>query len=63
MKAEMIRDRLVVGIRDQRLFQQLQMDPNLTLEQAKTRVCQKEAVSQQQEILKDKPEVLPTGGH
>jgi len=31
MKAEMIRDRLVVGIRDQRLSQQLQMDPNLTI--------------------------------
>jgi len=60
MKAEMIHDRLVVYIRDQWLSQQLQMDPNLTLEQVKTRVRQKEAISQQQEILKDKPEVLPT---
>ena len=48
MKSEMIRDRLVVGIRDQRLSQQLQMDPNLTLEQAKIRIHQKAAVSQQQ---------------
>jgi len=32
-----IRDRLMVGIWDQCLSQQLQMDPNLTLKQAKTR--------------------------
>ena len=56
MKAEMIRDRLVVGIRDQHLSQQLQMDPDLTLEKAKTRIRQKEAVGKQQEFLNDKPE-------
>ena len=54
LKSEMIRDRLVVGIRDQHLSQQLQMDPELTLEKAKIRIRQKEAISQQQDILKDK---------
>ena len=54
LKSDMIQDRLVVGIRDQHLSQQLQMDPELTLEKAKIRIRQKEAISQQQDILKDK---------
>ena len=37
----MIRDRLVVGIRDAALSQQLQMDSGLTLEKAKKTVHQK----------------------
>ena len=32
LKSEMIRDRLVVGIRDDNLSQQLQMDPEMTLD-------------------------------
>ena len=44
----------MVGIRDQYLSQQLQMDPDLTLKRAKIRIHQKEAISQQQDILKDK---------
>ena len=48
----MIRDRLVVGIRDDNLSQQLQMDPELTLDKAKTRIRQKEAVQHQQGILR-----------
>ena len=35
---EMIRDRLIVGVRNQALSQQLQMDPELTLERAKKRI-------------------------
>jgi len=35
MKTEMIRDRLVVGIRDHALSEKMQMDPKLTLETAK----------------------------
>lgn len=35
---EMIRDRLVVGLRDKKLSEQLQLDPELTLERAVTRV-------------------------
>jgi len=49
---EMVRDRLVVGLRDKRLSEQLQMDPDLTLERAVTRAKQSEQVKKQQEILK-----------
>ena len=31
LQGEMIRDRIVVGIRDSQLSEKLQMDPNLTL--------------------------------
>ena len=41
LKSEMIRDRLVVGIREDNLSQQLQMDPELTLDKAKMRIRQK----------------------
>ena len=45
---EMIRDRIVVGLRDARLSEKLQLDPELTLEKAVTQVRQAEAVKQQQ---------------
>ena len=48
----MIRDQLVVGIRDSSLSECLQLDANLTLEKAKTAIRQKEAVHEQQKILK-----------
>ena len=48
----MIRDRLVVGIRYENLSQQLQTDSELTLDKAKKKIRQKEAVHQQQDILK-----------
>ena len=48
---EMIRDRLVVGIRDKSLSERLQMDADLTLEKAKKSIRQREAVHEQQEIL------------
>ena len=51
MKDEMIRDRLVVGIRDSTLSQQLQLDADLTLEKAKTKTRQREAVGEQQKTL------------
>ena len=51
----MIRDRIVVGIRDSSLSAKLQMDPDLTLEKAKQVVHQQEAVRKQQAIL-NKPE-------
>jgi pyruvate-formate lyase len=38
MKSKMIRDRLVVGIRDLSLSERLQLDPKLTLEAAKKAV-------------------------
>ena len=52
LRDEMIRDRLVVGIRDAALSRQLQLDAELTLEKAKTKVRQREAVAEQQKVLK-----------
>ena len=51
LKSEMIRDRIVVGIRDRPLSERLQLDAELTLEKAKTMVRQREAVHEQQSIL------------
>jgi hypothetical protein len=45
-KDEMIRDRLVVGIRDSVLSERMQMDPDLTLENAKKMARQKERYKQ-----------------
>ncbi len=42
----MIRDRLVVGIKDAGLSERLQLDPTLTLEKAKTSIRQREAVQE-----------------
>uniref|UniRef100_A0A096LST4 CCHC-type domain-containing protein n=1 Tax=Poecilia formosa TaxID=48698 RepID=A0A096LST4_POEFO len=50
---EMVRDRFVVGLRDKRLSEQLQMDAELTLEKALTRARQSELVKKQQEMLHD----------
>ena len=52
LKEEMIRDRLVVGIRDAVLSQQLQLDSELTLEKTKKKIRQREAVGEQQRELK-----------
>ena len=51
LEGEMIRDRLVVGIRDSALSERLQLDAGLTLEKAKTTIRQKESVHEQQNIL------------
>ena len=48
---QMIHERNVAGIRDQALFQRMQLDPDLTLERAKTLSYQREAVREHQEIL------------
>ena len=56
--SEMIRDRLVVRILDTALSQQLQLDPGLTLEKAKKRIRQREAVGEQHNTFnggKDEP--------
>ena len=52
LEKEMIRDRLVVGIRDSALSKTLQTDAALTLETAKTKIRQHEAVHRQQQELK-----------
>ena len=53
MKEEMIRDRLVVRIRDSRLSETLQLDAKLTLGGAKKKIRQFEAVREQQLELKE----------
>ena len=45
---EMIRDRIVVGLRDANLSMKLQMDPDLTLDKAVAMARQSEAIKQQQ---------------
>ena len=52
MKEELIRDRIVVGIRDEKLSQKLQLMPELTLKKAVEMVKQSERVKLQQELLK-----------
>ncbi|KAL5016990.1 hypothetical protein ScPMuIL_006579 [Solemya velum] len=49
----MIRDRIVVGIRDSKMSEKLQLDPNLTLEKAVAQVRQREAVQKQQSVVRD----------
>ena len=52
LRDEMIRDRIVVGIRDEAMSQKLQLDADLTLEAAKKMVRQREAVRAQQVQLR-----------
>ena len=47
----MVRDRIVVGIRDAKLSQKLQMDPELNLEKATKLVRESEAIKLQQTTL------------
>ena len=57
---EMIRDRIVVGIRNSTLSEKLQLDSRLTLESAIAQVRHSEAVKQQQSLLRGKPDT-PVG--
>ena len=57
LTAEMIRDRIVVGIRDVALSKRLQLNPDLTLEKAKKMVRQLEAVQEQHQVLKGMEDV------
>ena len=50
---ELIRDRLVVGLKDTKLAERLQLDPELTLEKAVNQTRQSEAVKKQQVLLRD----------
>ena len=52
-KDEMIRDRIVVGVRDARLSQRLQLNSELTLAKAEEEVCQNEAVKTQQHMVRN----------
>ena len=57
---EMIRDRIVVGLRNLSLSEKLQLDAGLTLATAVTKVRQAEAVKKQQPLLRG--ETLATAG-
>ena len=52
LRNEMIRDRIVVGIRNTQLAEKLQMDTELTLEKATAQARQAETVKLQQPILR-----------
>ena len=54
LREAMIRDRIVVGIKDKKLLAYLQMDADLTLEVAKRKVRQRETVAGQQDMVPDK---------
>lgn len=56
----MLRDWIIIGIWDSNLSEKLQLDPELILDKAVTRVCQAEAVKQQQPLLHGKPDA-PVG--
>ena len=63
MVEELLRDRLVVGMKDKALSERLQLDPELTLGKAKKMVRQKEAVKEQcQQLQSDKPLQLEAVG-
>ena len=66
LKDELIRDRIVVGIRDASLSERLQMDLELVLEKAKTVIQQREAVRKQQVTIKgdrlEAPQLLEAVG-
>ncbi len=55
LKDELIRDRVVVGIRDLSLSEKLQMDSDLTLSKAVGQVKQNEMVKQQQANMRGSP--------
>lgn len=52
LEEEMIRDRIVVGIRDNKLSERLQLDPELTLAKTITQVRQYEEVKKQQPLIR-----------
>ena len=58
LKNEMIRDRIVVGLRDANLSVKLQMVPDLSLEKAVTLARQSEAMQQQQSVVRGSLKLL-----
>ena len=53
LREEMIRDRIVVGLRDDKLSEKLQMDASLTLVKAVNQARQSEAVKGQQHAIRN----------
>lgn len=63
LRDDLIRDRIVVGIKDKKLSEQLQLDSKLTLEKAITKTRQSETVKRQQTfLLETKSEPPPANG-
>ncbi|XP_064476419.1 uncharacterized protein LOC135390594 [Ornithodoros turicata] len=56
LRDELIRDRIVVGVKDRVLSEKMQLNPDLTLEKATTMGRQTEAVKKQQASLQPGPE-------
>ena len=52
LNSQMIRDRIVVGLRDAALSEKVQLDPDLTLEKAVASACQRERVKKQQAVVR-----------
>ena len=52
LRDEMIRDRIVVGLRDSALSEKLQLESELTLEKANTLAHNRESVRKQQLLLR-----------
>lgn len=67
LQDELIRDRIVVGIRDSRLSEKMQLEPDLTLEKAVTLARQSESIKTQQPTVRGEAlqestiEVVKTG--
>lgn len=49
---ELVRDKIVVGIKDSELAEKLQLEADLTLEQAVTKARQSESVKKQQDVVR-----------
>lgn len=76
LKNELIRDRIVIGLRDVRTSERMQLKPDLTLEEAVTMARQAEIQSKQSKLMRENdPEIIdvcklnatrdsrPRGGH
>ena len=51
LRNDLIRDRIVLGLKDKKLSEHLQVDPYLTLEKAVTKVRQSKTVKKPQTFL------------
>ncbi|XP_046409071.1 uncharacterized protein LOC124173951 [Ischnura elegans] len=57
LKEELVRDRLVVGLRNAKLSEALHLDPDLTLERVVTKARQAEEVHRQQTLIRSTAEI------
>ena len=55
LKDEMVRDRIVVGIRDEQLSERMQLDAHLSLKTAVDQIRQRETVRKQQSVVRKNP--------